>query len=124
MKKATIAVCSLSAVLLGAAALNAARYLPRPERPKKDKKRIACIGDSITFGAGVPNTRKRNAWVYVLHRKLGEDYQVINFGFSGATLQREGDLPYRRLGFLQKVKKAKPDVILLMLGTNDSKPYN
>ena len=124
MKKATIAVCSVSAVLLGAAALNAARYLPRPERPKKDKKRIACIGDSITFGAGVPNTRKRNAWVYVLHRKLGEDYQVINFGFSGATLQREGDLPYRRLGFLQKVKKAKPDVILLMLGTNDSKPYN
>lgn len=124
MKKTTIAMLSVPALLLGTAAILAARYIPRPEKPQKDKTRVACIGDSITFGAGVPKTRKRDAWAYVLERELGPAYQVINYGFSGATLQREGDLPYRRLRFLEKMKRAEPAVILFMLGTNDSKPYN
>lgn len=123
MKAKHIAMAS-SAVILGAGALLAWKYRPAPERPKQDKTRIACVGDSITFGHGVIDTRKRDAWAYVLGRKLGDAYQVINYGFSGTTLQREGDLPYRRVGFLKKLKKAEPSVILFMLGTNDSKPYN
>lgn len=99
-------------------------YTPRPEAPDFGKRRIACIGDSITFGSGVIQTRKQDAWVFILGRLLGEKYQVINFGVSGATLQDEGDKPYRGQGMLKKVQEAKPDVIVLMLGTNDSKPQN
>ena len=124
MKRTALAITSVSTLLLGAAAVNVMRCLPRPEKPQKDMVRVACIGDSITFGAGVSKTRKKDAWVYVLERKLGSAYQVINYGFIGATLQREGDLPYRKRGFLKKVKEAEPSVILLMLGTNDSKSYN
>ncbi len=124
MKKRTIAVTAGFAALLGAAAINAVRCLPIPEKPKKDRIRLACIGDSITFGMGVFDTRKRDAWPAVLERRLGAAYQVINFGYSGATVQREGDHPYRKLRLLEKAKKARPSVILLMLGTNDSKPYN
>lgn len=98
--------------------------LARPERPDQSRRRISCIGDSITFGAGVLATRKTDAWPVLLEGLLGKEYQVLNYGVSGATLQKEGDFPYRKIGFLNRLEKASPDMILLMLGTNDSKPYN
>lgn len=98
--------------------------LAHPERPNMHKRRIACIGDSITFGAGVQMTRKTDAWTYLWQRRLGDGFQVLNYGVSGATLQREGDFPYRMVGFLHLLEKARPEMIVLMLGTNDAKPYN
>ncbi len=100
------------------------RTLMPPERADKKRRRIACIGDSITFGAGVMQTRKTAAWTSVWEKKLGKDFQVLNYGVSGATLQQEGDFPYRKVGYLKRLKKAQPELILLMLGTNDAKPYN
>ena len=101
-----------------------ARLFVHPEKADPGLRRIACIGDSITFGAGVAATRKTDAWTYILQNRLGDSFQVLNYGVSGATLQREGDFPYRRIGFLKRLKKAQPELIVLMLGTNDSKPYN
>ena len=95
-----------------------------PERADHKKRRIACIGDSITFGAGVQKTRREHAWTYVWNRALGDAFQVLNYGVSGATLQKEGDFPYLKVGFLKRLVKAEPELILLMLGTNDAKPYN
>lgn len=100
------------------------RMLASPERADKSRRRIACIGDSITFGAGVSKTRKTAAWTAVWQKSLGESFQVLNYGVSGATLQREGDFPYRKVGYLKRLGKAQPELIVLMLGTNDSKPYN
>ena len=106
-------------------ALLLSRYLlSRPEKPDEKKRRIACIGDSITFGAGVMATRKTEAWPAVWGERLGAGFQVLNYGVSGATLQNEGDCPYAKVGFLRELKAAKPELIVLMLGTNDSKPYN
>ena len=51
-----------------------------PER----KIRVACVGDSITFGARVED-RKINSYPAVLGRLLGARYEVRNFGCSGAT---------------------------------------
>ena len=101
------------------------RYLlTHPEKADQSRRRIACIGDSITFGAGVFNTRKTDAWPVILEGLLGKEYQVLNYGVSGATLQKEGDFPYYKIGFLKRLENAEPERILLMLGTNDSKPYN
>lgn len=58
------------------------------------KKRILCIGDSITFGAGVIYSRWRNAFPVMLEKMLGHEFQVLNYGISGATLLDEGDMPY------------------------------
>jgi acyl-CoA thioesterase-1 len=49
---------------------------------------------------------------------------VGNFGRSGATLLRRGDLPYWRTAEFHKSRGFAPDWVLLMLGTNDSKPQN
>ena len=71
------------------------------------KRRIACIGDSITFGAGVMKTRKKDAWTCVWNRMLGHDFQVLNYGVSGATLQKEGDFPYHQVGFLKRLYRRR-----------------
>lgn len=66
-------------------------FVPRPPKVEKDKIRVACIGDSITFGAGVQGKDyAHSTWEYFQQQKLGEDYQVLNYGISGRTMQNEG----------------------------------
>jgi len=85
--------------------------------------RVACIGDSITFGAGIRD-RKRNSYPAVLGRLLGEKYQVRNFGVSGATLLKKGDKPYWKLAAFRQATEWQPNIVIIKLGTNDSKPQN
>ena len=85
--------------------------------------RIACVGDSITFGAGVEN-RENNCYPVVLGKLLGSRFAVGNFGVSGATLLKKGDLSYWNTRQFDQLTGLAPQVIILALGTNDSKPQN
>ena len=64
------------------------------------------MGDSITFGTGVIWNRKRGAWPYLLEGLMGEEYQVLNYGISGASIQQESDKPYRP-DFMKNVEEMK-----------------
>jgi lysophospholipase L1-like esterase len=55
---------------------------------------------------------------------LGDAYQVKNFGVSGRTLLKKGDFPYWNEPEYEEVKAFRPDVVVIKLGTNDSKPQN
>ena len=55
--------------------------------------RVACVGNSITYGTGIAN-REHDAYPAQLQRMLGKDYVVGNFGKPGATLLRHGHRPY------------------------------
>lgn len=94
------------------------------EKPDGNKPVIVCMGDSITYGAGVEENRKTDCWVYILSRKLSEHYQVLNYGFSGATLQKEGDLSYHSTSLPEEAKQTSPEIVTIMFGTNDSKKQN
>lgn len=98
----------------------------RPSLPTviPGKRYIACIGDSITFGAGVSVHRDTQSYPAYLQTLVSDEYQILNYGFSGKTLLRGGDMPYEKSGFLNAAISAKPEIMLIMLGTNDSKPYN
>lgn len=85
--------------------------------------RVACVGDSITFGAGVEN-RDQNHYPLVLGKCLGAKFETRNFGISGATLLQHGDHPYSKMKAFQEAKDYAPDVVVIKLGTNDSKPQN
>lgn len=105
-----VAVCVASAVCLNA-------------KMGGQNVRIACVGDSITYGAYLEN-RRENCYPAVLQRLLGEKYRVQNFGFNGSTVQSTGDRPYREQKKFRDSLKFSPDIVLLMLGTNDTKPEN
>lgn len=115
------------AAVVGAAAFTGYRFIrnfiPQKEAPVEGKKHILCIGDSITFGMGVYKNRETEAWPYLLNILLGDDFQVLNYGISGATLLRSGNQPYKQ-DFLDVAIQANAELYLIMLGTNDSKPYN
>lgn len=88
-----------------------------------DTLRVACVGDSITYGSRIEN-RLHNAYPFQLGRMMGPGYEVKNFGVSGATLLRNGNKPYNSLSAFQEALQFEPDVVLIKLGTNDSKLIN
>lgn len=85
--------------------------------------RVACVGDSITYGAKIQD-KFINSYPAQLQLLLGSDYLVGNFGASGHTLQKSGNFPYWNSLAFQESSDFKPDIVLIMLGTNDAKPYN
>ena len=97
---------------------------PAVPKPDKGKKHIVCIGDSITFGAGVVPFQKWRSYPAYLQELLGKEYQVMNFGLSGRTLLSTGDMPYSKESHYAKAFQIENVHYLIMLGTNDSKRYN
>jgi len=85
--------------------------------------RLACIGDSITFGYAIQD-RETNSYPAQLGIMLGSRWDVRNFGVSGATLMKNGDRPYWNQDAYKKALEFNPDVVVIKLGTNDSKPTN
>ena len=81
-----------------------------------DKIRVACVGDSITFGAGVKE-RNKNSYPKVLAGLLGEKYDVRNFGVNGATLLKKGNKPWWKLRAFKDATAFKPNVVIIKLGT-------
>ena len=88
-----------------------------------EKKKVACLGDSITFGARVKN-RGQNSYPAQLQKLLGDNFIVKNFGVNGCTLLKKGDKPVWKLSSLKNTKSFKPDIVIIKLGTNDTKPQN
>lgn len=89
----------------------------------QEKIRIACVGNSITYGARIEN-REDNSYPAQLASMLGGESDVRNFGRSGATLLRKGDLPYWDTNEYKNALTFNPNLVFIKLGTNDSKPQN
>jgi len=109
--KRLVAACLVSS-LAAAGPIDPAKY--------DGPVRLACIGDSITQGSGT----KGNPYPKQLQEMLGERWEVGNFGVSGRTLLRKGDHSYWKEKAYQNALAFKPDVVVIMLGTNDTKPQN
>ncbi len=85
--------------------------------------RVACVGDSITAGAGASNPAT-TSYPAVLGGLLGSGYTVGNFGHSGTTMLHQGDFPYINVAEYPNSDAFAPDIVVIMLGTNDSKSQN
>lgn len=97
---------------VGRAEIDPANY-PAPVK-------VACVGDSITQGHGAGG----QPWPTQIGRMLGEKWEVKNYGISGTTLMNSGDSPYQKQNAFAAAKASQPDVVVIMLGTNDTKPQN
>ncbi|WP_026462345.1 GDSL-type esterase/lipase family protein [Adhaeribacter aquaticus] len=87
----------------------------------QDKIKVACVGNSITEGHGIEAGQK---YPDHLQRLLGDAYEVKNYGVGGRTLLKKGDYPYWKEAKYQQVLQWNPDIVVIKLGTNDSKPQN
>ena len=87
----------------------------------QDKIKVACIGNSITYGTGVPD-REVNAYPAKLQGLLGEKYEVGNFGKPGATLLNKGHRPYIRQQEYKDALAFAGDIVVIHLGINDTDP--
>ena len=86
-------------------------------------KRVACIGDSITWGFTLLRPSKQR-YPALLQEMLGPEYEVRNFGHNDAAARFDADTPYIKKRVYQKSIEWNPDIVLIMLGTNDTKRRN
>jgi lysophospholipase L1-like esterase len=73
--------------------------------------RVACVGDSITSDT---------KYTEDLASMLGENYTVENFGVGRTTVSLEFNKPYMNQPAFQEAQRFNPDIVVIMLGTNDA----
>ena len=88
-----------------------------------ERIRVACVGDSITFGDQVKQ-RTENCYPAVLGRALGDKYDVRNFGACGASASKSAWHNYWKLKEFRASLEFKPNIVVIMFGTNDTNPKN
>ncbi len=89
----------------------------------QDKIKVACIGNSVTYGYGHSNPAE-TSYPSQLGRLLGDEYVVGNFGKSGATLLNKGHRPYTQQPEYKAALEFAPDIAIIHLGLNDTDPRN
>ncbi|CAA6676342.1 MULTISPECIES: GDSL-type esterase/lipase family protein [unclassified Lentimonas] len=87
--------------------LSAAHYVDASE-----VIRITCVGDSNTK-AGYPK---------LLQEALGDGWETINCGIGAATVIEGSLRPYHKIPEYEKAIQSNPDIVIIMLGTNDANP--
>ncbi len=90
---------------------------------KEGQIKVACVGDSITYGHGIKNWPKNN-YPALLQGLLGDGYHVNSYGVSGRAVQDNSDQPYRALPHYEESVAYEADIIVFMMGSNDTKPEN
>lgn len=105
-------------------------YQPPTEDPNQTEPpiegkalKVACIGDSITVGGGVTD-RENDSYPGVLRSLLKGKATVNNYGMNSRTVLKKGDYPYMEASVYTDSLAWEPDIVIIMLGTNDSKAAN
>ena len=89
-----------------------------------DKIKVACVGDSITYGHGSTDPAV-DSYPAHLQELMGIKYEVTNFGVSGRTMNdAKGWTSYVSTNEYTASLNYQPDIVIIMLGTNDSKDDN
>ena len=99
------------------------KWLSKLPSHKQDAIRVACIGNSITYGSGI-DKRDKQGYPAQLQNMLGSGYHVRNFGLGARTMLSTGDHPYMNEYMWKDCKDFNPNIAIIKLGTNDSKTAN
>lgn len=84
------------------------------QEPSPDAIRVACVGDSLTQLTGYP---------FELEKQLGrKDYIVRNFGVGSTAVSLDSDTAYMDTTAFQNALEFQPEIVIIMLGTNDAQP--
>jgi hypothetical protein len=78
-----------------------------------DVIRVACVGDSLTQSTSYPIE-------LLVH--LGSKYSCRNFGAGSTTVSLDSETPYMNTSVFENALEFQPDIVVIMLGTNDAQP--
>ncbi len=98
------------------------RWLQTLPSPRRDAVRVACIGNSITHGSGI-DMQELRGYPAQLQRLLGSGYQVKNYGVGARCMMATSDHPYMQEQSWRDAQAFLPNIVIIKLGTNDSKDY-
>jgi len=94
-------------------------------------KRVACVGDSITFGFRGWAPPSTHAWPTMIQALLGKEVNVTNLGNSGKTMQKHGqdkwspekmvDSSWWNTYEFKQLVWGEWESVVIALGTNDAK---
>ncbi len=113
----------LAALLAAAAVLCGYTTIRLPVGRREGKEHIACVGDSVTYGCTLPLFFLRR-YPTELQRLIGSDAQAAAFAVNDRTLQDTGNKPFRKERAFRQSMEYRPDTVVILLGSNDSKDSN
>lgn len=87
----------------------------------QERIKVACVGNSVTYGYTLKN-REVESYPSRLQELLGNEYDVRNFGHSGATLMRRAYRPYTEQQAYRDAIDFAADLVIIHLGLNDTDP--
>jgi len=124
MKKINLLLFIFSIIVSGCGSTpNAGNNTSTAQQEPTTPKKVACVGDSITEGYGLKDPLV-NSYPAQLSKKLGKEWHVKNFGISSATLIETGNFPYTDTQHYIDSLNFEPNIVVIMLGTNDMKAQN
>jgi lysophospholipase L1-like esterase len=109
------------AFLILSLAFAAGACAAEPSAPR-EKIRIACIGDSVTFGDGLK--QRDQAYPGQLQKSLGDGFDVRNFGVNSMAILKKADFSYFNNPAYQAALNFQPNIVVMQFGGNDSKTQN
>lgn len=88
--------------------------------------KVACVGNSITYGYGIESWPDQTSYPHHLQGMLRENAPsdtVENFGVSGLTVRKDNQASYWKGYRFAPAIEFAADTVIIELGTNDSKSY-
>ncbi|KAB5608201.1 GDSL-type esterase/lipase family protein, partial [Bifidobacterium jacchi] len=115
---AWLALCTVVAMIISMFAIPVVSFAEETT----GKVKVAAVGDSLTEGyKSTSGNKGADAYPAILQGILGNGYEVRNFGKTGATLMKNTSNSYWNSQEFTDSKSYEPNVVVIMLGTNDSK---
>jgi len=113
----TLYYFTVTAKTSGGVVISAATVALQPS----DIIKVACMGDSITYGYSLSDP---GVYSYParLQGLLPAGYTATNYGASGKTLLFNSGASYITNSNYTNAVNSEPDIIVIILGTNDSRP--
>jgi acyl-CoA thioesterase-1 len=115
MKKKNLTLLAIAIVILLVSLEIAAYFIFINEKNTSSPGsiRVACVGDSLTQSTRYPSD---------LWELLGTSYSVHNFGVGSTTVSISSETPYMNTSAFQRALEFQPNIVVMMLGTNDAQP--